>query len=558
MMTQFRPLVYKYLKSNKNILSGFSGIKLVKLFLLTGFAATLAALVFGFFYRIFDYLKTVDIFGEMLTIRLITMVFLSFLSMLIFSNILTSISVFFMSKDVEYLFSTPLKTSVIYCFKFAESLFNSSYMILIFGIPVFAAYGIVYEAGINFYWLMVLVLLPFLIIPAALGTGITQVLMRFLPAKRTHQIMMALGIFFLVMIIILIRFLEPEKLVNPIGAKIFTEYIEKSRIPAPSWLPSTIAAEAIVSACKGEFYRLSNLFIMLVIFAAALFIISLIISNSLYRKGWDESRILKPRTKIHGSSHLSFLKKFTRFFEPKTGALIEKEMKYFFRDTAQWSQLFLLGALVLIYIFNIKSVPVESRFMHNVLAFFNICLAGFVLSGVAVRFAFPSISMERRAFWVIQSSPVSIRKFVLIKFFIYLLPQVILAELIVVSSNLLLEVSDFMFYFSAVSVFVMTCTLTGLGVGLGSLYPDFKADSPDRVAVSAGGVIYMISALGYILVMIILLASPIYSYLASRLMFHNISNFWVYSCYAIAFVISVLAGFLPLRFGINRMQNLEI
>ncbi|MBU1627512.1 hypothetical protein KKB18_09110 [bacterium] len=238
--------------------------------------------------------------------------------------------------------------------------------------------------------------------------------------------------------------------------------------------------------------------------------------------------------------------------------MIEKEIKFFVRDTSQWSQLFLLGALVLIYIFNIISIPVESKFMNNVLAFFNICLACFVLSGIAVRFSFPSISMEGKAFWVIQSSPVSLRNFVLIKFFIYFIPQLILAELIVIISNLILDVSNFMFFFSIVSVFIITGGLSGLGVGLGSIYPDFKAESPERVAISAGGIIYMITAVAYILIMIMLLASPIYSYFATKLNLTNISNTWVFSCYFLSFALSAAICYFPLKLGIKQLQDIEI
>jgi len=554
----YRAMFYKAHKIWHNLLSNFNRLEFVKINLLTGFGIALGILIFVFFYRIFNYLKTVDIFGEMLTIRLITMVFLSFISMLIFSNVLTSISVFFLSKDVEFLFSTPVGTGTIYFFKFMEMLYNSSYMILMFGVPVFIAYGFVYDANLPFYGLMILVFIPFLLIPAAFGSSVTQLLMRFLPARRTHQAMMALGVFFLVMIIMFIRFLEPEKLISPIGTQLFTEYLKKMRIPAPSWLPSTMAAEAIVSACKGEYGRFAFFLVPLVMIAAISYFVSMLLALALYRRGWDDSRILKPRTEPRKKARIPLPKMFfTGFLEPKSVALVAKEIKFFFRDTSQWSQLFLLGALVLIYIFNIINIPVDTKFLRNILAFFNICLAGFVLSGVAVRFAFPSISMEGKAFWVIQSSPVLIRKFVLIKFFIYLIPQLVLAEIIVMISNYILGVSDFMFYFYAISVFVMTIGLTGLGVGLGCIYPDFKADSPDRVAVSAGGVIFMISALGYLLIMIILLAGPIYSYFADKLKLGDINNFLVFLCYALAFFLSVFVCYLPLRFGMRRLQTTE-
>jgi ABC-2 type transport system permease protein len=558
-LSQYRVMFKKNRISFFNGFRDFNRLKLLKSMIFLGFGGTIAVFLFIFFYRIFNYLKTVDIFGEMLTIRLITMVFLSFLSMLLFSNILTAISSFFISKDVEFLFSTPIRTEVVYTFKFIETFHHSSYMIMIFGVPVFAAYGMVYKADLLFYILALLVFIPFLMIPAAIGSGVTQVLMRFLPAKRTHQVLTVLGVTFLVVFILFMRLLEPEKLLNPIGAKLFMEYLDKMRIPSPSWLPSTIAAESIVSACKGDYSRFLSLFIVLLVLGLIFFFVSMIIANQLYRRGWADSKILKPRTNVRiESNYFKILRNLLKYFKPKTFAMIEKEIKFFFRDTSQWSQLFMLGALVILYIFNIRCLPIETMFLHNILAFLNICFAGFVLSGVAVRFAFPSISMEGRAFWMIQSSPVLVRDLVLIKFFIYLIPQVILVELIVLISNYLLDVSIFMYLFSGISVFFMTISLTGMGIGLGCLYPDFKADSPERVAVSAGGVIYMIASLAYIVLIIVFLASPMYSYFAGKLMFHAISNIYVHISYVLAFLVSTLVCYIPMKIGCKKLKGFDI
>ena len=57
----------------------------------------------------------------------------------------------------------------------------------------------------------------------------------------------------------------------------------------------------------------------------------------------------------------------------------------FFRDTTQWSQLILLGVLVVVYVYNIKVLPLYtgeevSFFLINVVSFLNLGLAGFVVA----------------------------------------------------------------------------------------------------------------------------------------------------------------------------------
>jgi len=124
--------------------------------------------------------------------------------------------------------------------------------------------------------------------------------------------------------------------------------------------------------------------------------------------------------------------------------MVEKDVRAFFRDNTQWSQLLLLAALVVVYLYNFSVLPLEKspirlEYLRNELAFLNMGLAGFVLSAVSVRFIFPAVSSEGGAFWVIRSSPLSLGRFLWGKFLLYILPMVLLAEALVILSNYFLE-----------------------------------------------------------------------------------------------------------------------
>ena len=107
--------------------------------------------------------------------------------------------------------------------------------------------------------------------------------------------------------------------------------------------------------------------------------------------------------------------------------------KAFFRDTSQWSQLFLLFALMVVYIYSFKLLPLEraampSFYLQNLISFLNLGMVGFVTSAVAVRFVFPAVSLEGASFWIIRSAPLSIRDFLWAKFWSSLLPLLLLSE----------------------------------------------------------------------------------------------------------------------------------
>jgi hypothetical protein len=67
----------------------------------------------------------------------------------------------------------------------------------------------------------------------------------------------------------------------------------------------------------------------------------------------------------------------------------------------------------------------------------------------------------------------------------------------------------------ALAIVFMSFALVGLAVGLGARYPRFGAD-PSQVAGSYGGVAFMMQAVLFVIVMIVLLGWPSSVYLLQR------------------------------------------
>jgi ABC-2 type transport system permease protein len=99
---------------------------------------------------------------------------------------------------------------------------------------------------------------------------------------------------------------------------------------------------------------------------------------------------------------------------------------------------FLLLALIIVYLYSFKLLPLEraampSFYLQNLISFLNLGMVGFVTSAVAVRFVFPAVSLEGAAFWIIRSAPLTISDFLWAKFWSSLLPLLVLAEILIVS-----------------------------------------------------------------------------------------------------------------------------
>jgi ABC-2 type transport system permease protein len=248
---------------------------------------------------------------------------------------------------------------------------------------------------------------------------------------------------------------------------------------------------------------------------------------------------------------------FMSFLSGRVRALAVKEIKTFFRDKTQWSQIFLVAALIVIYLYNFSVLPLEKsaikkEYLQNLISFLNMGLAAFVLTAVSARFVFPAISFEGEAFWIVRSAPVSIRAFLWVKFFVYFLPLLLLSEILIVVTNLLLHVTPFMMVLSVLTIFFVVPAIVSMGLGIGAICPDFHSENPAQSVTSFGGLIYMALSIGLIAAVVVLEAGPVYQVFMSGLRGRSLNYFqwiWLIGSFSIILGLCVTAVAIPMRLG---------
>ena len=241
--------------------------------------------------------------------------------------------------------------------------------------------------------------------------------------------------------------------------------------------------------------------------------------------------------------------------------LIMKEIRVFFRDTTQWSQLILLAVLVVVYVFNIKFLPLRGEgitiWLINVVPFLNLVLAGFVLASIAARFIFPGVSLEGRTLWLLKSSPMSMRELLWAKFWVGTAPLLILALAIVGVTDYLLKVSEFMFVVSTFTIAMMTFAISGLAIGFGTVFPQFETENAAQIPTSFGGLLFMMASVSVIAAVVILEARPVFSYLSARLNGGDTDLLEMLFGFGTATAVCILATILPIRVALTRLEAVE-
>jgi ABC-2 type transport system permease protein len=436
--------------------------------------------------------------------------------------------------------------------------------VLFFSLPIFIAYGSVVGGGLAFYIWVVLIVPLFLIIPAALGVLITHLLVYSLPARRIRDVLFFIGLFAFIVIYFLFRFSQPERLVQPESFGNFVQFLTAMETPASPFLPSSWSADILAGTLfdrpvdQGFFYALLASYALFLPLAASW------VSGAVYLSGWSKAQ--ESRQGRRNSNWLDGLLRWaTSPFPNVLQAIILKDVKTFLRDTTQWSQLFLLVALVVVYLYNFKVLPLDrspmpTATLKTVVSFVNLALSGFVLSAVAIRFAFPAVSLEGKAFWILQTSPISLRSLLWSKFWLNFVPLLLLGELLVFLSNLLLRVPSWMMAISLVTVFMMTFGISAIGVGVGALYPKFNFDSAAEIPTSFGGAVCMILSIAFIGVAVMIEAWPIYLLAMEEL---NPGRVRVPPLWVLAPSLAAVAGLtaaavvVPLRLGLRRLEQLK-
>lgn len=529
-----------------------------RLFVLGAFGFIFWSFIFGVLYRLLIYFRSVQEIGPLLAGKLLGLILVGFFSILLLSNVITALSSFFLAKDLDLLVSGPVDWLKLYGAKLLETIVHSSWMVVLMSVPMFTAYGVVYDGGPWFPLIALAAFLPLLIIPGVIGSAITLILVNVFPARRTRDILSVIAVLTAGGIVLLFRVVRPERLARPEGFRSLVDFVAVLRTPTSPMLPSEWASHATMSWLQ---FRLDYLpFYLLWSTAAAAVVLGALLHRWLYVKGFSKAQEGSERWARSGFLHRVSMA-LLRPFGILKRELVLKEVRLFFRDTTQWSQLILLGVLVIVYVFNIKFLPLRTEgvtfFLLNVVPFLNLVLAGFVLASIAARFIFPGVSLEGRTLWLLRSSPMSMRDLLWSKFWVGTLPLLILAVSIVGVTDYLLAVSPFMFGVSVLTIVFMTFAVAGLAIGFGTLFPQFETENAAQIPTSFGGLLFMMSAIAVIAAVVVLEARPVYSYLRAQSFGGQADPLEMVMGFGLAALLCTAAALIPIKIAQRRLETFE-
>src|SRR5881296_1645799 len=516
--------------------------------------------VFGVLYKILKTLRAVEELGPLIPGKMLGLILLSFISILVLSNVITALSSFFLAKDLDLLVSAPVDWLRLYLAKLGETLLHSSWMVALMAVPILTAYGVIYRGGLVFVAVAVLTLVPMLALPAVAGSAITLVLVNVFPARRTRDLLSIVALGAAAGVILLFRLMRPEQLARPEGFRNLLDFITVLRTPTSPFLPSEWATKSIMSFLRGSVDPLPLLLLWTT--AGAFITFGALLHRQMFATGFTKAQEGAERF-VRGTFWRWTVGWVLAPLPVAKREFVLKDIRLFFRDTTQWSQLILLGALVVVYLFNINALPLHRGepvgfFYVTLVSFLNLGLAGFVLASIAARFIFPAVSLEGRQMWLLRSSPLDLRALLWSKYWVGTLPLLVLALLLTGLTNVLLEVGPFMMVMGLVTICGLTFAIAALALGFGALYPQFETENAAQIPTSFGGLVYMMATIALLAAVIFVLWQAVYAYVRAVYVGEPVVvDAWMIFWFAVAAAICAAATAIPLRIGLRRMGNFE-
>lgn len=543
---------------------------------LGAFLLVLIALVLGgfhFFHFIFRYLMNLEVIGEPLMNHLTGMVLTTFFAMLIFSNLIVTLSTAYISREVDFYMGLPVERQTVFFLRLIESTIYSSWGFAVLSLPLVLAFGAARHAGVQFYGATLLLTMFFLLIPAGIGALITMLLSALFPARKTFRMAILLGALGVAMAVLMGRMMSMQSALNPSDVEKFNQILNVLRVGSAPVLPSAWLMRGMLAAAEGQFGGFWQgegvWFWLAVLGSTGLFLMQTCawLAPRIYYRGWrlagetsSARRDGKRRPFLSGIDPL--LARVVRSRQMR--AIVSKDIKTFWRDPSQWSQLMILFGLLFIYVANLRSVArfdpnfaFNPRFWVVLMSFFNMGAGCFVLSILTTRFVYPMLSLEGRQFWTIGLAPIKRESLVWEKYWLCWLASLTLTGTLMLFSNLTLRMSNDFVILSMVTVVMLSFGLTSLSVGLGALTPNFKEDNPARIANGLGGTMNIILSLLYVGVILALEFWPVFLHSTGRLERMEFRNLIVWGPLAGIVLVNAIVIFVPMRMGLRNWRELE-
>jgi ABC-2 type transport system permease protein len=427
------------------------------------------------------------------------MIFAVLFFMLVISATALAMGGFFLSDDLDLILASPISYTKFFFNKLVYITINSSWMPLIFIVPMLLGFGSAYKAPLLYYLIAPLILVPYFFLASSLSVVIAITLAKAVPPNRSREVLFVASIAFMGLLYLVIDLIRLS-VASSFSASSLSQLVSFLGLANVSWLPSHWIALCLQDLMDNSLTRFSLYFPQLLSSTTFLIALAHILIVSLHFSCYTRAKSNKKRKSYNSQKTPS---RIAALISQPQVAMISKELKTFSRDVTHTVQLLMLLGLCMVYILNLKVFSGlgmgggdgHDDWYQRFFFLSNASVAAFVTTGFCTRFVFVSLSLEGRSLWLLQTAPIKIADIMKAKFRCWYPPVALLACLVFMAAGLSLRMGYTLIIISVLASWIIAYGIVGLAIGLGARFANFSWEHSSQLAAGFGNIVFMIASI---------------------------------------------------------------
>ncbi len=470
----------------------------------------------------------------------------SFAIPMLLSSVSFALSTLYLARDLESLLVTPVPVRSVFLARFLEGLVPTYTILFVLLAPALFGYGQAMGYGWGFFVALVVVLLLLPFLPLSVGTLLTMLLVRVIPAKRLRDVLTVIGGLFGLVVYIGSQSLNrvARNLVTPTTA----EQLLRFDLP---FLPTSWGARLLIAAGQGDLQQVLVFGLGYGLATVGLFVVCIVLAERLYyhgvvsMAGTQGGRVRRRRVSASGAG----------LFRGPIGAIIRKDLRILPRDLQQLSQLLFPLAIAAFWVWRILT---DTEFTSSdlgssptVVDYGLVATGIFVCMLIASHLGLTGLSREGKNYWLLHLAPIDPWTTLWAKWLIAWLPFGVVGTLFVALIGLLQRPSPGQLLQDWLLFLLTGVGVAGITAGFGAAFPRFDWQQPKKMTSARAGCIGALLYFIYTALMLGCVAGP--TFLGPRL------GAWLYAAgWGAAVLLTGLALWLPLLLGASRLRRLDV
>jgi ABC-2 type transport system permease protein len=405
----------------------------------------------------------------------------------------------YLAGDMDFLLSTPVPIRAVFITKLLQAILPNFGLICLFALPVLYGLGLSSQYNFFYYPLVLFVMIALALAAAGASSLLVMFVVRVFPARRVAEVLGFLGAILSFMCsqsgqLANMSEIDPEQASQAISLV--------SRLDT-AWSPLAWAGRGLVAIGREDWLTGIGLLCLTLGIAGLTFGLALVTSERLYYTGWAnmQSKSRKKKTTRQARpvppARLETLSE--RFIPSAVRAILVKDYLVLRRDLRNMSQLVTPLIVGIIYTFmflrsgspptpNNEELPSwAAETIKNTAVYFNVGLALFVSWMLLARLAGMGFSQEGKSYWILKSSPLSVRKLMSAKFLVAYLPVLTLSWIFLLVITLVQRASTSTLLFTLPAVALCIAGNAGINLAFGIIGANFDWEDPRRMQRGSSG-----------------------------------------------------------------------